>query len=49
LCPCITAILDPPENGVVLAQDLAGSDADRWPNFAPEAVGFGYRAGRPHD
>jgi len=42
--PCISAIEDPPESGVVLAQDLAGTDADRWPRFAPHAVEAGYRA-----
>jgi hypothetical protein len=42
--PCITAIEDPPESGIILAQDLAGADADRWPNFAPHAVEAGYRA-----
>jgi ANTAR domain/GAF domain len=42
--PCISAIEDPPESGVVLAQDLAGADAERWPNFAPRAVEAGFRA-----
>jgi hypothetical protein len=42
--PCITAIQDPSADGVVLAQDLAGEDATRWPRFAPEAVAAGYRA-----
>jgi hypothetical protein len=41
--PCITALDDPPGNGVVVAQDLAGADGERWPRFAPEAVGAGYR------
>ena len=41
--PCITALDDPPESGVVVAQDLAGDDAERWPRFAPEAVEAGYR------
>jgi hypothetical protein len=41
--PCISALEDPPENGVVVAQDLAGPDAERWPRFAPEAVEAGYR------
>jgi hypothetical protein len=40
--PCITAIEDPPESGIIVAQDLAGADAERWPRFAPEAVGAGY-------
>ena len=42
--PCITAIEDPPETGTVVAQDLAGGDADRWPRFAPYAAEAGYRA-----
>jgi hypothetical protein len=41
--PCISAIEDPPENGIVIAQDLAGDDAQRWPRFAPRAVEAGYR------
>jgi hypothetical protein len=42
--PCIEAIEDPPESGVVVAQDFAGADAERWPRFAPRAVDAGYRA-----
>lgn len=42
--PCISAIEDPPASGVVVAQDLAGEDAQRWPRFAPRAVEAGYRA-----
>jgi hypothetical protein len=42
--PCITAIEDPPATGTVLAGDLAGTDGDRWPQFAPHVVGAGYRA-----
>ncbi|RZT87277.1 GAF domain-containing protein [Pseudonocardia sediminis] len=43
--PCITAIDQPPENGVVVARDLAADpDASRWPAFAPHAVEYGYRA-----
>ena len=42
--PCITAIEDPPEDGTVLARDLAGDDAERWPRFAPHVVEAGYRA-----
>lgn len=42
--PCISAIDDPPENGIVIAQDFAGEDAQRWPRFAPQAVAAGYRA-----
>lgn len=42
--PCITALREAPEDGMVLADDLAGPDAARWPRFAPEAVHRGYRA-----
>ena len=42
--PCLTAITDPPESGIVIAQDFAGDDAQRWPRFAPVAVEAGYRA-----
>ncbi|MDD7963971.1 GAF and ANTAR domain-containing protein [Actinomycetospora lemnae] len=42
--PCITAVEDPPEDGIVVAQDLEGPDAERWPQFAPRAVKAGYRA-----
>lgn len=42
--PCITAIEDPPENGLVIAHDLAGADAERWPHYAPRAVDAGFRA-----
>lgn len=42
--PCITAVTDPPEGGIVIVQDLAGDDRDRWPQFAPVAVEAGYRA-----
>jgi hypothetical protein len=42
--PCITAIDDPPANGTVVAQDLAGADGERWPRFAPYTVEAGYRA-----
>jgi hypothetical protein len=41
--PCISAIEDPPESGIVVAQDLGGADAGRWPRFAPYAVEAGYR------
>jgi hypothetical protein len=40
--PCISAIEDPPENGIVIAQDFAGEDAERWPRFAPHAVEAGF-------
>ena len=42
--PCITALNDPGGDGVVLAGDLAGEDALRWPRFAPRAVECGYRS-----
>ena len=41
--PGIIALEDPPESGIVVAQDLDGDDAPRWPRFAPEAVAAGYR------
>lgn len=43
--PCITAAVDPADDGVILAQDLAAPpDAQRWPRFAPHAVERGYRS-----
>jgi hypothetical protein len=42
--PCISALTDPPASGVVVAEDFAGPDAERWPSFAPRAVEAGYRA-----
>jgi hypothetical protein len=42
--PCISALEDPPPSGTVVADDLAGVDAQRWPEFAPRAVEAGYRA-----
>ena len=42
--PCITAAEDPPASGVILADDLAGEDADRWPQYARAAVEAGYRS-----
>ncbi|MFC5061877.1 GAF and ANTAR domain-containing protein [Actinomycetospora atypica] len=41
--PCISALEDRPDSGIVIAQDLAGGDAARWPRFAPGAVAAGYR------
>jgi hypothetical protein len=41
--PCIAALDDPPDSGIVVSQDLAGADGERWPQFAPEAVAAGYR------
>ncbi len=43
--PCITALSDPPDDGVVHARDLgARPDTDHWPHFAPLAVEQGYRS-----
>src|SRR4051794_24359399 len=42
--PCISAIVEPPESGIVIAEDFAGAAAERWPRFAPQATEFGYRA-----
>lgn len=43
--PCMTAVADPSDDGVIHAADLAASpDADRWPNFASRAVAQGYRS-----
>jgi ANTAR domain/GAF domain len=42
--PCLTAMEDPPESGTVVAQDLAGEDGQRWPQFAPHVVDAGFRA-----
>ncbi|WP_243653811.1 GAF and ANTAR domain-containing protein [Pseudonocardia endophytica] len=42
--PCVTAADDAPAAGIVVADDLAGPDAERWPRFAPGAVREGYRS-----
>ena len=42
--PCITAADDPPDDGIVVANDLGGADEARWPLFAPRCVQAGYRA-----
>ena len=42
--PCLTALSDAPPNGIVIADDLAGDDAARWPRFAPRAVEAGFRS-----
>lgn len=43
--PCITAADDPAEDGVVLVGDLSGPHGSaRWPRFAPQAVGLGFRS-----
>jgi hypothetical protein len=41
--PCLSAIEDPPESGMVIAQDLEDDDAERWPRFGPAAVEAGFR------
>jgi ANTAR domain-containing protein/GAF domain-containing protein len=40
--PCLSALADPPPRGIVVAQDFAGADAQRWPRFASRAVKAGY-------
>jgi hypothetical protein len=42
--PCITAIEEPPDDGIVVADDLDGADGERWPRFAPQAVEAGYHS-----
>ncbi|MDD7965900.1 GAF and ANTAR domain-containing protein [Actinomycetospora lemnae] len=42
--PCVDVITELPDDGVIVAQDLDGADAQRWPRFAPQAVEAGYRA-----
>lgn len=43
--PCITAAVEPADDGVIITQDLAEPpDTDRWPRFAPRAVEHGYRS-----
>jgi hypothetical protein len=42
--PAVTALEDAPADGVVVAEDFAGQDRDRWPGFAEHALGAGYRA-----
>ncbi|WP_312030505.1 GAF and ANTAR domain-containing protein [Actinomycetospora sp. TBRC 11914] len=42
--PCISAIDEPAPDGIVLADDLAGDDAGRWPRFTAEAAEAGYRS-----
>lgn len=42
--PCITAVDEPPPDGLILAKDLAGADQQRWPSFAPRAVACGFRS-----
>ena len=40
--PCISAVEEPPETGIVVAQDLSAEDAERWPRYARHAVDAGY-------
>lgn len=42
--PSVSLIDDAPEDGVIVAHDLAGDDAGRWPHFAEQAVEAGFRA-----
>src|ERR1700712_2899028 len=42
--PCITALDEPSDDGLVVADDLSDEDGERWPRFAPQAVEQGYRA-----
>ncbi len=43
--PCQSALHDPePGRAVVVAEDLGGRDATRWPRFAPSAVELGFPA-----
>jgi hypothetical protein len=42
--PCISALHEPPESGIIVADDLAGADGRRWPRFAPLAVEAGHHA-----
>lgn len=42
--PSVSVIDDAPEDGLIVAQDLADDDAGRWPHFAARAVEAGFRA-----
>jgi hypothetical protein len=42
--PCLDAVTELPDDGIIVAQDLDGEDAQRWPRFAPQAVEAGFRA-----
>lgn len=42
--PAARALGDAPADGVVVAEDFAGQDRDRWPGFAGHALDAGYRA-----
>lgn len=39
--PCVSAADHPPDDGFVIACDLDGTDAQRWPRFAPYALEAG--------
>jgi hypothetical protein len=42
--PCVSAADEPPPSGIFVAHDLAGPDAERWPQFGPRAVELGVRS-----
>lgn len=42
--PCVTAADDDGAGDVIVAHDLAGADASRWPRFAPSVVAEGFRS-----
>ncbi len=42
--PCIMAVSEMSLGGMVIVDDLAGADADRWPDFAARAGAYGYRS-----
>lgn len=42
--PAVEVLEDLPGDGLVVADDLAGADADRWPRFAAAAVAAGHRS-----
>jgi hypothetical protein len=42
--PSVSVVDDAPHDGMIVAQDLVGDDAGRWPRFAARAVEAGFRA-----
>lgn len=42
--PALAALADVPADGVATAEDLAGGDRERWPEFAEHALEAGYRS-----
>lgn len=42
--PAATVLAQAPADGTVVAEDFAGQDRDRWPEFAPRALEAGYRS-----